>query len=161
ADVLKGIGGINDVKYGEGTVEKMFSLLDWVRYFGIGLIVFLTIASIIIVAFNIKISVASRRWEITIMRYVGASNWYIRWPFCIAGMVMGLIGGIASVGLLYGAYSLIIDKINAIMVFSNLVAPNMYFIYIFSAMIIAGVFLGSAGSILSLNVYLKEKVKAE
>ncbi|MEG0873954.1 MAG: permease-like cell division protein FtsX [Clostridiales bacterium] len=161
ADVLKGIGGINDVKYGEGTVEKMFSLLDWVRYFGIGLIVFLTIASIIIVAFNIKISVASRRWEITIMRYVGASNWYIRWPFCIAGMVMGLIGGIASVGLLYGAYSLIIDKINAIMVFSNLVAPNMYFIYIFSAMVIAGVFLGSAGSILSLNVYLKEKVKAE
>ncbi len=161
ADKLEKVNGISQVKYGEGTVEKMFSLLNWVRYFGIGVIIFLTIASIIIVAFNIKMSVASRRWEITIMRYVGASNWYIRWPFCIAGMIMGLIGGLISVGILYGAYMLVIDKINAIMVFSNLVTPNMYFIYIFSAMVIMGIILGSLGSIVSLNVYLKEKSASE
>lgn len=161
ADKLEQVNGISQVKYGEGTVEKMFSLLNWVRYFGIGVIIFLTIASIIIVAFNIKMSVASRRWEITIMRYVGASNWYIRWPFCIAGMIMGLIGGLISVGILYGAYMLVIDKINAIMVFSNLVTPNMYFIYIFSAMVIMGIILGSLGSIVSLNVYLKEKSASE
>lgn len=161
AERLENVSGVYQVKYGEGTVEKMFSLLNWVRYFGIGIIVFLTIASIIIVAFNIKMSVASRRWEITIMRYVGASNWYIRWPFCIAGMIMGLIGGIISVGILYGVYMLIIDKINEIMIFSNLVAPNMYFVYIFSAMVIMGIILGSLGSIVSLNVYLKEKSASE
>ena len=159
ADALSGINGISEVKYGQGTVEKLFSLLNWVRYFGIGIIVFLIIASIIIVAFNIKMSVASRRNEIEIMRYVGASNWYIRWPFCIAGMVMGLIGGIVAVGLLYGAYLLVIDNVNAVMVFANLVAPNMYFVYIFSAMVIMGVILGSAGSLVSLNVYLKDKAK--
>lgn len=157
AKAMSGINGISEVKYGQGTVEKLFSLLNWVRYFGIGIIIFLIVASIIIVAFNIKMSVASRRNEIEIMRYVGASNWYIRWPFCVAGMVMGLIGGIIAVGLLYGAYLLVIDKINAIMVFSNLVAPNMYFVYIFGAMVIMGVVLGSAGSLISLNVYLKDK----
>lgn len=161
AERLENVAGVSQVKYGEGTVEKMFSLLNWVRYFGIGVIAFLTIASIIIVAFNIKISVASRRWEITIMRYVGASNWYIRWPFCIAGMIMGLLGGLISVGILYGVYMLIIDKINEFMIFSNLVAPNMYFVYIFSAMVIMGIILGSLGSIVSLNVYLKEKSASE
>lgn len=160
AEKAEGLNGVEDVKYGEGTVEKMFSLLKWVRYFGIGLIAFLAIASVIIVAFNIKITVANRRSEITIMRYVGASNWYIRWPFCIAGMVMGLLGGLISVGLLYGAYSLVIDKINELLVFANLMAPDMNFIYIFIAMVIVGVFLGSAGSLISLNVYLKEKSKA-
>lgn len=161
AERLEHVGGVSQVKYGEGTVEKMFSLLNWVRYFGIGVIAFLTIASIIIVAFNIKISVASRRWEIAIMRYVGASNWYIRWPFCIAGMIMGLLGGLISVGILYGVYMLIIDKINEFMIFSNLVAPNMYFVYIFSAMVVMGIILGSLGSIVSLNVYLKEKSASE
>lgn len=161
AEKLEQVSGINQVKYGEGTVEKMFSLLNWVRYFGIGVIIFLTISSIIIVAFNIKMSVASRRWEITIMRYVGASNWYIRWPFCIAGMVMGLLGGLISVGILYGVYILIIDKINALMPFSSLVTPNMYFVYIFSAMVIMGIILGSLGSIVSLNVYLKERSASE
>ncbi|MEE0776677.1 MAG: permease-like cell division protein FtsX [Bacillota bacterium] len=160
AEKMEKLSGVDDVKYGEGTVEKLFSLLKWVRYFGIGLIAFLAVASIIIVAFNIKITVANRRSEITIMRYVGASNWYIRWPFCIAGMVMGLFGGLISVGLLYGAYSLVIDKVNELLVFANLMAPDMNFIYIFIAMIIVGVFLGSAGSMISLNVYLKEKSKA-
>ena len=75
-------------------------------------------------------------------------------------MVMGLLGGLISVGLLYGAYSLVIDRVNELLVFANLVAPNMNFIYIFIAMVIVGVFLGSAGSLISLNVYLKEKSKA-
>lgn len=160
AEQVETLDGVDDVSYGEGTVEKMFSLLKWVRYFGIGLIIFLTVASVIIIAFNIKITVANRRAEITIMRYVGASNWYVRWPFCIAGMVMGLFGGVISVGLLYGAYSLIIDKLNELLAFANLMAPNMYFLYLYIAMVIAGVFLGSTGSLISLNVYLKERAKA-
>lgn len=155
------LSGISEAQYGEDTVDNMFTMLKWVRYFGIGLIVLLIIASIVIVAFNIKITVASRKWEIVIMRYVGASNWYIRWPFCIAGMVMGLLGGVLSVGLLYGAYSIVIDKLSSVLVFMNLVSFNMNFIYMFLVMIAFGIFLGSAGSLLSLNVYLKERKKVQ
>lgn len=161
AEKVEKMSGISEAQYGEDTVDNMFTMLKWVRYFGIGLIVLLIIASIVIVAFNIKITVASRKWEIVIMRYVGASNWYIRWPFCIAGMVMGLLGGIASVGLLYGAYSIVIEKLSSVLVFMNLVSFNMSFIYMFLVMIAFGIFLGSAGSLLSLNVYLKERKKVQ
>lgn len=157
AEQLLGFTGVEDAKYGGETVDNLFTMLKWVRYFGIALIGFLVIASIVIVAFNIKITVASRKSEITIMRYVGASNWYIRWPFCIAGMVMGFFGGIIAVGLLYGAYTLMIEQLGGLLVFMKLVSVNMEFIYMFAAMILLGIFLGSAGSLLSLNVYLKER----
>ena len=159
AEQVEGLTGVEDAKYGGETVDNLFTMLKWVRYFGIALIAFLVIASIVIVAFNIKITVASRKSEIIIMRYVGASNWYIRWPFCIAGMVMGFFGGIIAVGLLYGTYSLMIDQLSSLLVFMNLVSVNMEFVYMFGAMILMGIFLGSAGSLLSLNVYLKERAK--
>lgn len=161
AEKVEKLDGISQAQYGEDTVDNMFTMLKWVRYFGIGLILLLIIASIVIVAFNIKITVASRKWEIVIMRYVGASNWYIRWPFCIAGMVMGLLGGVLSVGLLYGAYSIVIEKLSSVLIFMNLVSFNMNFIYMFLVMIAFGIFLGSAGSLLSLNVYLKERKKVQ
>jgi cell division transport system permease protein len=161
AEKVETLTGISEAQYGEDTVDNMFTMLKWIRYFGIGLIALLIIASIVIVAFNIKITVASRKWEIVIMRYVGASNWYIRWPFCIAGMVMGLIGGIVAVGLLYGAYSIVIERLSSVLVFMNLVSFNMYFLYMFLVMIAFGIFLGSTGSLLSLNVYLKERKKMQ
>ena len=159
AEQVEGLAGVEDAKYGGETIDNLFTMLKWVRYFGIALIAFLVIASIVIVAFNIKITVASRKSEIFIMRYVGASNWYIRWPFCIAGMVMGFFGGVIAVGLLYGTYSLMIDQLSGLLVFMNLVSVNMDFVYMFGAMILMGIFLGSAGSLLSLNVYLKERAK--
>lgn len=161
AKKVEKLSGISEAQYGKDTVDNMFTMLKWVRYFGIALIVFLIAASIIIVAFNIKITVASRKWEIMIMRYVGASNWYIRWPFCIAGMVMGLFGGLISVGLLYGAYSLVVQKLSSVLVFMNLVSFNMNFVYLFLIMIAFGILLGSTGSMLSLNVYLRERRKAQ
>ena len=159
AEQVEGLAGVEDAKYGGETIDNLFTMLKWVRYFGIALIAFLVIASIVIVAFNIKITVASRKSEIFIMRYVGASNWYIRWPFCIAGMVMGFFGGVIAVVLLYGTYSLMIDQLSSLLVFMNLVSVNMDFVYMFGAMILMGIFLGSAGSLLSLNVYLKERAK--
>lgn len=161
AEKVEALAGVEDAKYGGETIDNLFVMLKWVRYFGLGLIAFLAIASVVIVAFNIKITVASRKSEIFIMRNVGASNWYIRWPFCIAGMIMGLIGGVISVALLYGAYSLLVEQLGSVLVFMNLVAVNMDFIYIFAAMLIFGIILGSVGSMVSLNVYLKERVKKQ
>ena len=157
AGELEKMDGISDAKYGDETVDNLFTMLKWVRYFGIGLIIFLIIASVVIVAFNIKITVANRKEEISIMRYVGASNWYIRWPFCIAGMMMGLIGGIIAVALLYGAYSLFISQLGSALVFMKFIEVNLQFVYIFVLMLIFGLILGSAGSMISLNVYLKER----
>ncbi len=161
AEKLEALDGVAEAQYGDDTVDNLFQMLKWIRYFGIALILFLVVASIVIVAFNIKVTVASRKSEIIIMRYVGASNWYIRWPFCIAGMVMGLFGGIIAVALLYGAYTLFIDQFSSVLVFMSLVRVNTDFFYIFGFMLLFGVLLGSAGSLLSLNVYLKERAKKQ
>ena len=161
ASQVEGLAGVEDAKYGGETIDNLFVMLKWVRYFGIGLIAFLVIASIVIVAFNIKVTVASRKSEIFIMRNVGASNWYIRWPFCIAGMVMGLVGGLIAVALLYGSYSLLVEQLGSVLVFMNLVAVNMDFLYVFVAMLVFGIILGSVGSMVSLNVYLKERTKKQ
>ena len=161
AEKVEALSGVAEAQYGDDTVDNLFQMLKWVRYFGIALIIFLIIASVVIVAFNIKVTVASRKSEIIIMRYVGASNWYIRWPFCIAGIVMGLIGGAIAVGLLYGAYSLFFDQFSSTLVFMSLVRINREFYYLFAGMLLFGVLLGSAGSLLSLNVYLKERKKKQ
>ena len=157
AELLEGIATVSEVKYGEGTVEKMFYVLNWVRYFGIGIIAFLVIFSVFIVAFNIKLTVASRKWEIVIMRYVGASNWYIRWPFCIAGMVLGLIGAIIACALLYGGYAAVLSYMGGSFVFFSLIRPDLSFLYMYGAILVIGLLLGAIGSLLSLNVYLKER----
>lgn len=161
ASQVEGLTGVEDAKYGGETIDNLFTMLKWVRYFGIGLIAFLVVASIVIVAFNIKVTVASRKSEIFIMRNVGASNWYIRWPFCIAGMVMGLVGGLIAVALLYGSYSLLVEQLGSVLVFMNLVTVNMAFLYVFVAMLVFGIILGSVGSMVSLNVYLKERTKKQ
>ncbi len=157
AGLLENVSRVEEVNYGGGVVEKMFSVLQWVRYFGIGVIAFLIVASIIIVAFNIKMTVANRKWEIVIMRYVGASNWYIRWPFCIAGMLMGLFGALIAVGILYVSYGFAINYVNEVLVFSNLVSGTVTLTYMYIGMLVLGLVLGSAGSLLSLNVYLRER----
>lgn len=159
AEQMELVMNVDKVSYGKGTVEKMFNALQWVRYFGIGIIIFLIIASIVLVAFNIKMTVANRKWEIVIMRYVGASNWYVRWPFCIAGMVLGLLGSIIAVILLYAGYGIALNQFNSFMAFTSLIRPDIYFIYMYIAIVIIGIFLGAFGSILSLNVYLREKRK--
>lgn len=159
AEKVEELKGITEAQYGDETVDQLFIMLKWVRYFGIGLIAFLVIASVVIVAFNIKITVASRREEISIMRYVGASNWYIRWPFCISGMIMGLFGGVIAVALLYGLYTVFVKQLGSVLVFMNLISVNADFIYMFCAMVLFGIILGSAGSMVSLNVYLKERRK--
>lgn len=157
ADQIESLSGISDAQYGDDTVDNLFVMLKWARYFGLALIAFLIVASVVIVAFNIKVTVASRKEEIFIMRYVGASNWYIRWPFCIAGMFMGLFGGIIAVALIYGAYSLFVSQLSSVLVFMNLVSINTQFVYMFIIMVLFGILLGSAGSMLSLNVYLRER----
>lgn len=160
ADLLEDVDHVKEVKYGEGVIDKLFSVLKGVRYFGVAIIAFLIVASVIIVAFNIKMTVANRKWEIIIMRYVGASNWYVRWPFCIAGMLLGLMGAVISVALLYLGYGVVHGYVNEIMVFSQLISANHpYLFYLYGAMVVMGVLLGSTGSLISLNVYLRERRK--
>ena len=92
AQKLENTAGVETVRYGQGTVERLLQTADWVEQAGIIGLVGISIAAVFLISTSIRITVFSRREEIDIMRLVGATNWYIRWPFLIEGVfILSLI----------------------------------------------------------------------
>lgn len=109
---------------------------------------------IILIMNTIKITVYSRRREIGIMKFVGATDWFIRWPFIIEGIVIGLIGSIVSILVIYGIYSWLYNSFLASIYTMKFIRP----LYVLTTMswqfIIAGVIIGAVGSVIALRKFL-------
>ena len=108
AKQIKNINKVNLVKYGEGIVEQLLSVLEIVDKFLIGIVVALILVTVFLVSNTIKITIFSRRKEIEIMRLVGASNINIKLPFMIEGLFLGLLGYIDSLFLIILLFHLLV-----------------------------------------------------
>lgn len=156
ANKLLSFSQVEEVKYGKGIVEKLFAFTRVLRIVGITLIVFLTLATIYIIVNTIRLTVFARRKEIKIMKLVGATDWFIRWPFIIEGVLLGLIGGVIAVLVLRQSYVLVFDKLQRELPFlplgSNLeaVANLSYWL------LLAGIVIGAVGSTISLHKFLQD-----
>jgi cell division transport system permease protein len=95
---------VDQVRYGQGVVEKLLELSRWVRTAGLVTMVLLAIAAIFLIATTIRLSVFARRKEIGIMKFLGATNWFVRFPFLLEGMFLGLAGALLAVGAVYYGY---------------------------------------------------------
>ncbi|MFD0696281.1 permease-like cell division protein FtsX [Paenibacillus sp. GCM10027628] len=95
---------IYKVNYGKGTVEALFKVTEVVRWIGFGIVILLSFTAVFLIANTIKITILARRKEIAIMKLVGATNSFIRWPFFIEGALLGFIGSVIPVGLILGGY---------------------------------------------------------
>ena len=125
-----------------------------------GMIALLLIVSLFIVANTIRITMDSRRLEINIMKSVGATRWFIRWPFMIEGMMLGVISGILALLAVWGIYELagrtLVKSLAGIGMAG--VAPfGKYALILLAAFIVLGVLAGAIGSAVSITKYLKEK----
>ena len=120
---LQTFDGVAEVQYGQGVVEQLFALTGVMRVVAIGLMVGLAIAATFIIANTIRITVFARRREIGIMKYVGATDWFIRWPFIIEGMTMGLIGSLLACGLTAWLYDRAVGSLSVSLPFLPLVPP--------------------------------------
>ena len=89
------------ISYGKETADKLLSVARFIQWAGLGLISILLVASILLIGNTIRLSIFARRREVEVMKLVGATNWFIRWPFVIEGVICGLIGAALSVGLLW------------------------------------------------------------
>ena len=89
------------VSYGKETADKLLSVAKFIQWAGLGLITILLIASILLIGNTIRLSIFARRREVEVMKLVGATNWFIRWPFVIEGVICGLVGAALSVLLLW------------------------------------------------------------
>lgn len=154
---LNKVEGITKINYYKDIIDKLMIFANYIRIGGIALVGALILVSVFIISNTIKITVASRETEISIMKYVGATNGYIRGPFIIEGILFGLIGaGISILIINYGYeyfFSSVSDKLYTLFTV-YLVPPSLLVkdvIIIFSSI---GVGIGALGSIVSLKRFL-------
>ena len=105
AETAPGIEGVDDVVYYRDTIEKLAQISHFIEVGSIAAMVFLVIVSIIIVANTIKLTVFNREKEIGIMKYLGATNWFVKAPFIWGGVIVGVLSSIIATGLTYLIYS--------------------------------------------------------
>ena len=120
ADKIKKIKKVSVVRYGEGMVEKMISSFETIKKITYVAVIALILVTIFLIINTIKLTIFSRKREISIMRLVGASNFTIKTPFIIEGMILGMLGSLLPIGLIIFGYPALYDKLGGY-VFSPLV----------------------------------------
>ncbi|NPV42775.1 MAG: ABC transporter permease [Firmicutes bacterium] len=155
ANMIGRIDGIDEVKYGKEIVDKLFKITGIIRFVGIGVMAVLSIISIFIISNTIKLTVYARRREIEIMKYIGATDWFIRWPFLIEGMVLGFLGSLIAVGVLNVAYYYLFNFVVLNIPIITLL-PFDVFLYDLSIWFLGiGTFIGTIGSGISIRRFLR------
>ena len=128
-------------------------------YISIAVILMLLVVSLFIISNTVKVTMYNRRLEIKIMKSVGATKWFIRWPFIVEGIVLGVISGLISLGIVFVIYHFASDAVADISgVFAVKPVPfKDYVLVMLAAFVATGVITGAFGSIVSMNKYLKEQ----
>ena len=152
---LERIGEIEEVRYGQGTVEKLFLLMKWLRIMGVALMALLGLCAVVLISMNIRLSVTARREEIQVMRYVGASNSFIIWPFILEGVLLGLLGGIAAIILVLCSYNGVLSKIVDTLQFMTFLRLGDVAGLIIGLMMLMGVVLGALGSGIAVRKHMQ------
>ena len=159
-NMVKGTDGVEDVKYYQDTVKKLTKITNFLKLAAMIIMVFLIIVSIVVVSNTIKLTVFARAKEIEIMKYIGATNWFIRGPFLIEGILIGVISSAVSAVATFFIYREIISLVGKqfMTIMSSPLVPAGYLsvnlILIFLAI---GVSIGACGSIVSMRKFLDTK----
>lgn len=149
--------GIDDVTFYQNTVEKLTKITDFLQVAALVIMAFLVVVSIIVVSNTIKLTVIARRDEIYIMKYVGATNWFIRGPFMVEGIIIGLIASLVSAGIITLIYSKIIETIGEqvfAIVSSPLISVEYMSLNLLIIFVALGCSIGAWGSIISMRRFL-------
>jgi len=158
AKQIKQMKHVNNVDYGEGTVEKLFAWTGTIRNVGIAFIAGLGFTAMFLIANTIKLTIVARRREIEIMKLVGATNWFIRWPFFVEGLLMGVIGAIIPIVMLGISYHYLLDTINSSLPTKQLFRLLPLFPLanqVALILIMIGAFIGIWGSLVSVRRFLR------
>lgn len=145
------------VKYGQGKIEKLFSFIKNSRNVGIVLIIGLLFTAMFLISNTIKITIVARRREIEIMRLVGATNAFIRWPFFLEGLWLGLLGSILPIALVATSYYYLYDFLQPKLQgnFIELLHVNPFVYQVSGLMLLMGALIGIWGSMMSVRKFLK------
>lgn len=158
---LKTLDGVDSVRDNREIAQTLVKIRQTIFYVSIGVIAVLLLISLFIIANTVRITMYSRRLEINIMKSVGATNWFIRWPFMVEGMVLGAISGILSLAVVWGLYRLVQSSVSSMLAMVSrgftTVSFLDYIVYILVAFLVIGIVSGGIGSLISIQKYLKER----
>ncbi len=157
AEKIKKIKNVSVVRYGEGMVEKLISAFDSVKKVTYGVVIALVIVTIFLIVNTIKLTISARKREISIMRLVGASNFTIKTPFIVEGMILGLLGSIVPVIFTTYGYLTFYKHFNGYL-FSELIKlilPEPFIYTVSGIVIVIGILVGMIGSASAVRKYLK------
>lgn len=157
---IKLLDNVLRVHENSALAHQLNTIKTSVEYISIGIIALLLLVSLFIISNTIKVTMFSRRLEISIMKSVGATNSFIRWPFMVEGMIIGFLAGVIATAAVWGVYQLAMNSlISVLSAFGNMeqVSFLTYAPYLAIGFIGIGIFTGIFGSATSIRKYLKER----
>ncbi|HFI0351193.1 TPA: permease-like cell division protein FtsX [Streptococcus suis] len=154
---IEKIDGVTEVRDGEVETERIFKLANLVRTWGLAATGLLLFTAVFLISNTIRITIISRSREIQIMRLVGAKNSYIRGPFLWEGAWVGLLGAVLPATLIYFLYQMVYSSVNASLASQDLslISMDIFIPSMIGALFVIGIIIGSLGSVISMNRYLK------
>lgn len=153
---LEGYPAVASVFYGQGVVENLFNVTRGLQLMALSLMALLAVTAVFLIAHTIKLTVYIRSREIMIMKYVGATNWFIRWPFVLEGLTLGLLGAVLPLVALYYIYQLSVDWVVANnLLFLSLIPASALMLELAKYLVPLGTGLGILGSSFSMGRFLK------
>ena len=157
SEFIKGIEGVDTVKYGEGMVENVISVFDVIQKVVLVVVIALVLVTGFLISNTIKLTIFSRRGEIEIMRLVGASNITIKLPFLFEGFIIGVVGSIIPICITIYGYVILYSRMHG-KLFSNMIMLIKPYPFVFKISLILlgiGALVGMYGSIKAVRKYLK------
>lgn len=145
----------DSLRYGQRTVERMFSVINYVRYIGIALIILLVFIALVFINNTIRLAIMARRKEIAIMRLVGASNGFIRGPFLMEGALHAVIGAVLAIGCIEALRRFALPHLQSSLAFLPIDLDGTMFLMIYGVLLIAALIIGLIGSAFAMRRYLK------
>ena len=153
-EAVKDLDGVESVSDEQESIDTIQSIIKFTKIIGTVLFVILVGVSIFLIMNTTKLTVYARRKEVGIMKFVGATDWFIRWPFIIEGILIGLIGTFLSVIALYFLYKFVISFIAARVIILNLIPISYIFTSLLWKFVLGGVLVGGFASYLALRKFL-------
>lgn len=154
AEQVEQVAGISRISYGKELVSNLFTATKWVRILSMAFIVLLSLGAIFLIATTIRLAVFSRRKEVYLMKLIGSTDWFVRWPFFIEGILLGTAGALIAILLLALGYGTLIGSVQAVP-FVPVVTNTTLLIKLYAGLVLVGAFLGILGTYISLNRFLE------
>lgn len=156
AKQVSGMPAISEVRFSGKLIDQVEHLASAVRIGGLILVCMLSVATLLIVMNTIRLTVIAREKDISIMKLVGATNTFIKWPFIIEGLIIGIIGSAFSFAILKTTYYLVLIQVSQALPFLPLISDQKQLIAVYLIVGCVGVFLGMLGGYISVSKSLKE-----